>query len=399
MLKHFFLLFILSTASIDLFAAPSCKLINGTQSTSEPIPSVNMTLSDNIPDFTQLYYFARSNKGGLGLCTGATTQYALTLTNLPGGTTPYIRVVNGLTHYIYPTSINGLGISVFGNDPMAGSGDKNKPIKAYPDTTFKFNGAWSAGVIDLHYYAWLWKIPGKLGQGTETTGELNFVGPEITQVIGPSPTQPITTPNPERLLDASKGFLIINSLIPTGTVNLKGPTCNLSSGKTVLMGTWHHSAVKRASPWVNADFTLICPKAYGYNTLTANATSNPANNTRNANLTLMVVPRTNIMTHDFLGNLIEGTIALNGSGASGYGIQLAWGDRSTLSESDPANPVTFNVPVLASTINNQYQSGYYALGQEMPSPVIKMSARYIRTGTTISPGPANSMIEIIMNYN
>jgi hypothetical protein len=79
-------------------------------------------------------------------------------------------------------------------------------------------------------------------------------------------------------------------------------------------------------------------------------------------------------------------------GATGYGIQLVWGDALTSSTGIPSDTVIFDAPNVVST--QTFTPGV------TPAPVqVKLAARYVPTGETKSPGLANSAIEILANYN
>jgi type 1 fimbria pilin len=91
--------------------------------------------------------------------------------------------------------------------------------------------------------------------------------------------------------------------------------------------------------------------------------------------------------------------------ATGYGIQLAWGDSTTQSE-PPAKPVNFNTRMKASELNsNFYQadhSGRLPGNRALPvgaDSTIALSARYVRIpGATVSAGQANGKIEVLASY-
>ncbi|WP_167350281.1 hypothetical protein, partial [Buttiauxella noackiae] len=96
----------------------------------------------------------------------------------------------------------------------------------------------------------------------------------------------------------------------------------------------------------------------------------------------------------------KGVIALDGTGAKGYGVQLAWGDASTQprGEGIPAKPVVFNTTLAAETISS-YESRSYNLGENVTQH-IKMAARFFRLNNeAVEFGPANAAVEIIANYD
>ena len=97
----------------------------------------------------------------------------------------------------------------------------------------------------------------------------------------------------------------------------------------------------------------------------------------------------------------RGIIALDGTGAQGYGIQLAWGDYTTQNSQEPLNPVVLNSYVAANTLNPNFSADDTPVGGNGfhgSDNTIKMAARYIRTAGNSAPGPANAVVQVIANY-
>lgn len=356
------------------------------------LPPVNVVLSANIPDLTLLYSVTNSfTSRSSPKCSGE-VNWVMTLTDLPAGTT----AINHNGHKIYPTSISGLGISVYNAEPSSATGDR-LTVPAWPETRFEY--LLKSGGMDNWFSVYLWKIPGDL---PTTPGPLQFTGPTLKNMFTPAKaadsitTSTYPSQNGRHLIWSSRQFI--------GSATLINGTCNMQGGsKTVNMGQFSAGSGGN-SRWVAADFNLQCPNAAGYGGSVDRATESgdatngtqKANNVKNGPLSIKIVPRTSAI------NATQGIIALDGSGATGYGIQLAWGDAASQGAGTPAKPVQLNTWQGASTINSAYRSTAYPLGNPVISTgadgTIKMAARYIRTSGTVQPGTAKASIEVIASY-
>lgn len=367
------------------------------------LPPANITVSAGIADYTPIFTFNRVMVGiTQGSCSGGSGfNTSSTLTNMPSSS-PALSW-NG--NIIYPTSVPGIGISIVDNDS---SNTGNTP--PYPIVHIKYN----AGVAGIG--GWvnmvLWKIPGNIP--LNQTGTINFIGPTYVQgmaFINTADSFSAST-NMSYSPTGSTRFWTASSRTLIGSATFVMGTCQLSGGdKTVQMGTLVNDLGPnmKNTPWVDASFSLICPNAYGYGGSYTSSTSAAnqyslsggtlgANTIKNANLTISILPRTQVVTTDWSGNTLNGAIALDGTGAKGFGIQLAWGSAATQANV-PAKPVVFNTPVSASTLNSSYTTGSYTLGAAMPTPLIQMAARFIRISGTTEPGPADTSVEVLANYN
>lgn len=355
------------------------------------LASVPLTINASVADYTILYTYASTMAGvSSSSCAGNTdgVELATTLIDLPPGAP--------LTHdgnIIYPTSIPGLGLSftsLTGNNVGA-------VIKPYPEIVRR--GFWISNGWGLWFNMILWKIPGDLPSGV-----LSFTGPTIVQGYVQN-TAGNTFVNTSMTYGISPTFFTVTSRILTGSVTLVNGTCELMGGdKQVQLGRLDNEPIINSSAWTDASFTLKCPKAFGYGGTNSNyfegssAGTNTANTVKNGTVTVNIIPRTEIITRNHRGATIGGTIALDGTGAKGYGVQIAWGDFAQQSQDAPAKPVMFNTPVPASQLNSAYGSGPYAFGSDMPNSEIKMAARFVKTGP-VQPGPAKAAIEVVATYN
>ena len=122
-----------------------------------------------------------------------------------------------------------------------------------------------------------------------------------------------------------------------------------------------------------------------------------ANSQQNGRVKLAIVPNTAIFDSG------RGIIALDGTGATGYGIQLAWGDYLSQNGGEPAKPVHFGTAqsIYASELNPQFRNtetpidGNGFIGGDN---TIRMAARYVRTDGDVTPGPVCASVEVIANY-
>ncbi|MFP2505812.1 hypothetical protein [Buttiauxella gaviniae] len=357
------------------------------------LPPANITLSNNITDYTVLYTFSNIRMAYPWVdCKGTNVTWIDTLTALQPG-----NAIQNSGYTIYPTSISGIGISI--NERDTSHTSYTGPINAWPSyvskTSHNNDGAL---IVDMK----LWKIPGNL---PTTAGALQFTGPTVNLAFRTMSATDTYRSDQTPLLD-DRTLVIANRTL-SGSLTLLNSTCELSGGnRTVELGRQDHFGPNTQSKWADASFALTCPNAYGYGGQVTNATNTndakngsiTANTIKNNSLTITIVPRTAVVTQGYLGRLLKGTIALDGTGARGYGVQLAWGDAAALGN-DPAKPVEFNTPVLASQLNSAFTNGPYNMGQVMPMSVFKLAARFIQTDVDVEPGDAKTSVEVIANYN
>lgn len=390
----FAFLFCLSSSVNAADVSCSGTLKTGTIS----LPPRTVMLGNNIPDYTVLYsirdsYSAITSMG----CTPSLVNFYMTLTNVsPASKLPYEPSFNGKTHKIYPTNISGLGISVINAEVSSNDSDKLS-VAAWPDTQFTYtNDA-------LYEYGWgnwydvyLWKIPGNL----PASGSLDFTGPTVENLVGPvNASDTITTTS--GLVQKDPRHVVWSTLQINGSLNLVRGTCDMEGGsKTIQLGKYTGGG---NSPWVDASFKLSCPNAAGYGGSVKNVyhTTNLSSGTMTPNTSKNGPLRIQIKPYTAVIPAIPGTIELDGSGAKGYGVQLAWGDASSLGPGNPANPVLLNNWIYASTLNPAaYRSSAYDIDEVAISGdgTIKMAARFVRTPGVAVPGPAKASVEVITSY-
>jgi hypothetical protein len=362
------------------------------------LPPVNVVLGSNIPDYTALYAIRRSYNVLADLrCDSSWIKLALTLNGTTSGDKlPNEPSYDGYTHKIYPTNIQGLGISVITDEISVGV--QRVPVSAWPDFAFSFAHAQLSTTAYGNWFSlYLWKIPGNL-----PAGSLDFTGPTVEFLIAPNGTDTLSSSS----MVARGTNLVWASMETKGSAALINGTCNIVGGsKIVQLGSYDGSGGGK-SEWVDSSFRLSCPNAAGYGggaSLTAGTSSGlpalVANGSQNGPVRIQIHPRTGIVSGL---NAPASTIELDGAGARGYGIQLAWGDASTLGTGTPASPVIFDTWIHANTLNpTAYRSTAYPINSAAMTGdgTIKMAARYVRIpDRDVSGGPAKASVEVIASY-
>ena len=316
-------------------------------------------------------------------------QWALTMINDPMNASE-VCVGQFSNYKIYKTSVDGIGISY--NDNTSNSQSKGQPV-AYGQLLKTSVRSGNAIVVPFTVDVRLWKYSS--AADTLPYGTLTIQGPKVAQVIQA----------PALLTLKSCGGLDSRTVGSTQVCYVSkyradfenaaySSTCEfIEAAKTVQMGNHNipaYAATGYGASWVDASFRMRCPNAYG----TYQDPANMATLTQNKGVTIRIVPRTEVIDTD------KGIFGLDGTGAKGVGIQLAWGNYASQSSGVPASPVKLNTATDASTISNNVSAGPYAQGTNPLSGdgTINMAARYVRTTGTLQPGPAKAVVEIFANY-
>lgn len=356
----------------------------------------NITLGSNIPDWTILYSIQNAVAGvQSGSCTA--NVYVNYVMFAPGA-----KLLNTIDNAkIYATNIPGIGISLYYTNN--GADDHFGPYPSYiSDSTYSKGRLFG---ISMRF----WKVPGNIPMAG---GPISVTGPEMGIVYtNNSGGYTMTSSSPGRIQEFAGGtgylagsrVLQATLIFQPGTCNIEGDDIRIDMGNYEESGTGH-------SDWKDASFKLLCPDAYGYNgrynSYEDNGYNNPysvaqhnseaaKNDKKNGRIQISIVPYTDVVDAN------KGIIALDGTGAKGYGIQLAWGDYSTQNTAEPSNPVVLNSYVDANSLNSAFLAGDTPIGGNGFSGgdnTIKMSARYIRTTGETAPGPANAVVQVIANY-
>lgn len=171
----------------------------------------------------------------------------------------------------------------------------------------------------------------------------------------------------------------------SGAINVVANTCE-TPDVNVDMGKWDVSdfgSKGKTTKWTKSNITLKnCPTFSGY--FSTNAVSSYTNGSvnipsRDANtLSVSITPTTQLI------DATNGIMAISSgtSSASGIGIQLGWGDSTAI-------PTVFN-------FNQNYRFSPPINGTT--SFDIPLSARYIQTGSVVTPGSADGKVTFTINY-
>lgn len=378
--------------STTLMAASGSCTITTKNTTSFTVPTISSDritagLSGNMGTYRILYTWSSYRTPiARGTCTSSTPISYDTYRYM---ITSYGDPIFSNNEWIYPTNVSGIGISFYSFATSLSIGTADNPtinIDNYTGTSVSLN---PYALIQIR----LWKIPGINGTA-DSDGSLNFDGFTFIEVVRPRnyPSDKISNIPAEDQSNALAGSVTMNSIAISGKISLVPGTCSLDD-KNIEMGTHHHSPAKNTTPWVNANFTINCPEAWGYgrtatmsgtseNTVTSRSTNND-----NTGIIVTVYPYNSIVDNN------RGIMEVNKNGSSGYDIQLAWGDSATLpTTADPSVPVIYGQPQIIST-NNFGHAG------ATTSQEVKMSARYIRNSKNVEPGRADASVEIVASYN
>lgn len=359
--------------------------VSGVATGFKDLQTINkITLGNNIPTCTMIGSASRVNLGnGVANTNGNSGVFYLSIT---GGVE--VCVGQFSNYRVYGTNVPGIGISY--NDADGASQSYGQPI-TNSSALKKFSHKGTALGIGAWVETRLWKYSSRAD--STASGVISISGLELIQGIGAEPGDTLSFCDSYSRQISSVVVCATTLVTPRFYSSVYSGTCEfVNSTKTVQMGESAISSGDVAgygSRWIDASFQLSCPNAYGYN-------SDPANTatiTKNNAVTVTVQPRNGVVDAN------NGIIQLDGTGAQGVGIQLAWGDYGSQSAT-PANPVKLNTPTNANTLSSNFASGPYAIGSNPISGdgTIKMAARYIRTTGTVQPGPANSAVEILANY-
>ncbi|MEE9651814.1 hypothetical protein [Enterobacter soli] len=380
------------------------KTISCTQS-NDPWASINtivelnppgaiITLGSEIPDYTVIYTQDNVTLGqDLSTCDKSVYLYE---TILDQGLLP-VNTISG--DRIYPTDTPGIGMSVFSTDIAIS-------LPVFPNLAMSgwisgHTGEYITGKIKF------WKIPGDIPM---QSGALSVNGPLVGQVLSNPPYTFVNSDGSTDRIYSNGQYYIASSRKLHATLIFKPGTCEIQGGDVVVKMGDHPGVSGKNSSWKDASFRLICSDAHGYGGVTAmnNAGQSPfgpgpatsvtsPNSQQNGRVKLAILPYTAIV------DAKRGIIALDGTGATGYGIQLVWGDYLSQAEGEPDKPVHFGASqsIYVSELNSQFRStstpidGNAFTGNDN---TIHMAARYVRTDGEVSPGPACASVEVIANY-
>ncbi|MCL5501606.1 fimbrial protein [Escherichia coli] len=303
--------------------------------------------------------------------------------------------------YIFPTKIDGLGISFIDTNIT------QKSFGGYAEGALN-RSTWTLSTSNFTWSAFftvkvkLWKIPGKFNSAQlNGGGMLEFDDIKVVQalqILTAGDTWASGLPNHGEAPLANSWTT--NSVSLSGGFTIYPGTCDLAN-KTVELGKFNAADIPNSSPWKDVSFTINCPPTWGYggsgttnvayydnlNVANPNDVISRVANTANSGLIITVYPRTGIIDSS------RGIIGLRAGGAEGYGIQLAWGTASVQpTTGDPTSKVLLNQPNIVNTTN-------YGNTGQTTSQLINMAARYIRTTGAVQAGRADASIEVVASYD
>lgn len=388
------MIFIVNFIRIEPVSAAD-KMTVTVSGTVDAVKNINLkqqiTLSNSIENCKQIGSVSSVNLGQNNVTLSASGTYYLSVRT---GVVNASEVCSGqeANYKIYKTSVEGIGISFNDSDPNSQS--KGQPLPLFPQQLTKNTYSLTTPVgIGTWVEVRLWKYSS--AANTLPYGLLNIQGPMIYQAVGNGAAE--IGCNTSSIPSNNGQVCSVNKINPPEvTTSVYSSTCEfVDAAKTVQMGTHNipgTAAEGYGSPWVDASFRLRCPDAWGYNSAT---TSNTYTTTRNDTVQIKVVPLTATVNTD------KGIIALDGTGAKGVGIQLAWGDYASQNSGAPANPVKLNTNTPGYTISSNISAGFYIPGSNAITGdgTVNMAARYVRTTGTLEPGPAKAGVIIYANYN
>lgn len=357
-------------------------------------PGVTITLGSAMPDYSIIYTQDNVTLGqDLTTCEKSVYLYE---TILDRGITP-VNTISG--DRIYPTDIPGIGISIYSTE-VASS------LPVFPNLAMSgwigsHTGEYITGKIKF------WKTPGTIPM---QSGALSVNGPVVGQILSNPPYTIVNSDGSTDRVYSNGQYYIASSRKLHATLIFQPGTCEIQGGDVVVKMGDHPGVRDANSIWKDASFKLICSDAHGYGGVTAmnNAGQSPfgsgastsvisTNSQQNGRVKLAIVPYTAVIDSR------RGIIALDGTGATGYGIQLAWGDYLSQNAGEPSKPVRFGASqsIYASELNPHFRTtatpidGNAFIGGDN---TIQMSARYTRIDGEVTPGPACASVEVVANY-
>lgn len=391
----FFVSFIAHAAVVDCEPIESQSDWISLHSNIELKPAnVNITLGSNLPDWQKIYemknvvigrFYANCNEW-------VSSQYTILSSEQP--------IWHSGAGSIYKTNVPGIGVSI--DEVYDNRGSKGQPVTTFPNYTYGVDNPGKGTIFSVNIT--FWKIPNE--NIPLNTGVITVSGPEIASLIGAGSGATMTSSDNARILHGGAfDYYINSSRMIQGTLIFQPGTCNIEGEDIkVNMGNFYGG---NYSEWKDGSFKLVCPNGFGYDGSVdaQNNTDNPynispnaeiaANSMHNGRVQISIIPYTEVVDAN------KGIIALDGTGARGYGIQLAWGDYSSQNSVEPANPVVLNSYVDANSLNSGFGAGDTPIGGNAfngTDNTIKMAARYIRTTGETAPGPANAVVQVIANY-
>ncbi len=268
---------------------------------------------------------------------------------------------------VYQTGISGLGFAIVNNDGFtSGSAITTTAVKKW--TT-------DIGPVPYHFFygnsfTILFIKTGPIAGGTLNGANL----PAVVLTTG-SATPVTNIPDTPYRINFSGNLNVI-------AASCKTPDVNVNMGKFEI-DSWFGAGKANATPWVPVNLMLTeCPAFYGnYSDPSSPPTFNTGDGFTQGKLVSNSAQVRFYPTYGTSG-ADQGIINLDSSSnaATGVGIQIAQGQTSPV-------PVNINNTIVAPLSS-----------QTATSFTLPFAARYIKTGTTVTPGTANSKMLVLINY-
>lgn len=377
---------LLTAASPASWAAVTPTLNTGVQTVVVPLSPPQISAGVDVPVGTVLYQASLIMKDGsvtikwLSSDVGKYLYYTTSafVSNTPQ---PLANLTTGpYANAVYQTGIPGIGVAI-----LSASGTPLTTTARYVEAQ-NLLGSELSGLLNHSGASNVRNVvlvkTGPLTPGTYTASGANF--PTVKQGMDVSQTSHTNAA-------ATSGLPIYDWIFSfQGSITVSAQTCT-TPDVAVTLGTYaiaeKFRALNSTTPWIDASVALInCPRFYGfYNSTNApllmnyNTGTGISTTSLNNSIGVRLTPATSVV------DAANGIMAIDSTvvgAASGVGIQLGWGDSSQ-------TPTLFNFAA-EQTIT---------LPKDGTSTIrVPLSARYIQTATTPTPGKANGKVTFTISY-
>lgn len=367
------LLCLLLGSATAVQAVVTCN-INNPRTDITPLAPGNLSISGGaeLPQGTILYHFRWSSAPLTITCSGgdANSTVPIQVLGQVFSAPQPLSAWNGSPYAgaVYSTGITGIGVATWKNSgqPIV----YGAPIVL---ATFLVSqeGTLNVTGTSVSLDSSLIKI------GNVASGNYIINGEDL-------PTIGVSIASADGSADISPSYGIQTSF--TGQLVVTQPTCT-TPDVNVSLGRYdvnrHFNGIGSATPWVNTTLTLInCPIFQGYYGRDDPVDVNPANvpGPDNNQIGLILTPLNTII--DANNGIMAVSSLTSDSAASGVGIQISQGTSDR-----PQAPFNFNSEVrytLTTTGNGLL--------------TIPLSARYIQTDNTVTPGRGDGKMTFTINY-
>ncbi|MFV8847921.1 fimbrial protein [Serratia fonticola] len=377
---------LLTAASSASWAAVTVTLNTGVQTVVVPLSPPQISAGVDVPVGTVLYQASLIMKDGSVTIRWPASDvgkylYYTTSAFVSNTPKPLANLTTGpYANAVYQTGIPGIGVAI-----LSASGTPLTTTARYVEAQ-NLLGSELSGLLNHSGASNVRNVvlvkTGPLTPGTYTASGANF--PTVTQGMDVSQTSHTNAA-------ATSGLPVYDWIFSfQGSITVSAQTCT-TPDVAVTLGTYaiaeKFRALNSTTPWIDASVALInCPRFYGfYNSTNApllmnyNTGTGISTTSLNNSIGVRLTPATSVV------DAANGIMAIDSTvvgAASGVGIQLGWGDSSQ-------TPTLFNFAA-EKTIT---------LPKDGTSTIrVPLSARYIQTATTPTPGKANGKVTFTISY-